>query len=90
MPEIPREKGQFVQPGTVQIVPKINGSWLSVDGMVDFDQELLEEEYPILHAVLGNCYDDSGIPVGSFRTPKLDDWGLEEFEDDNAKYMIRF
>ena len=33
---IPREKGQFVQPGTPQIIPRIAGSFLSIDGFVDF------------------------------------------------------
>ena len=86
----PRNKGQFLQAGTVHIVPKINGSFLSVDGMVDFDTDYLEADYPILHAVLGNVYDDVGTPSGSFRTPKLSDWELEEPVGGNHKYMIRF
>ncbi len=41
-----RNKGSFVQAGTPHIVPKISGSFLSMDGMVDFDTVYLQADYP--------------------------------------------
>ena len=90
MAEVPRNKGQFVQPGTPHIVPNIDGSFLSVDGMVDFDTDYVEADYPVLHAVLGNVYDKPGTPAGSFRTPELAAWGLSNAAGGEYKWMIRF
>ena len=86
----PRNKGQFVQAGTIQLVPKISGSWLSVDGMVDFDVYLNQADYPVLYAVLGNTYNDGGEGPGQFKTPKASDWGLTQHVGGLNKYMIRF
>ena len=90
MPEVPRNKGDFLQAGTVHIVPKIDGSFLSVDGMVDFDIELVQADFPVLYAAIGDTYSDGGTPGGSFRTPKLSDWDLTDPAGGLHKYMIRF
>ena len=86
----PRNKGQFVQAGVPHPIPKIDGSWMSVDGMVDFDVYLNQADYPVLYAVLGDVYNDGGEGAGQFKTPKVDDWGLPEDVGDNFKWMIRF
>ena len=87
----PRNKGQFVQAGIPQIVPLIDGSFLSVDGMVDMDTVYLQADYPVLFAVLGTVYNDVGDDAGTeFRTPKPTDWGLPEDVGGNYKWMIRF
>ena len=88
---VPREKGQFVQVGTPHIVPQIAGSFLSVDGMVDFDSVYLQIDYPELFAVLGTTYNDvSDDSLTEFRTPKTTDWELPEPVGGNHKWMIRF
>lgn len=88
---VPREKGQFVQVGTPHIVPQIAGSFLSVDGMVDFDSVYLQTDYPELFAVLGTTYNDvSDDSLTQFRTPKTTDWELPEPVGGNHKWMIRF
>lgn len=86
----PRNKGQFLQAGTPHVVPKIDGSFLSMDGMVDFDVNLIQADYPVLYAVIGDAYNDGGTPAGSFKTPKVSDWGLPEDVGGNYKWMIRF
>lgn len=70
----PRNKGQFVQAGTPHIVPKINGSFLSMDGMVDFDTNYERDDYPVLYAVIGNAYDDPSTTATQFRTPSKEQW----------------
>ena len=91
MPVIPREKGEFVQPGTPQIIPRIAGSFLSVDGFVDFDSLLLQEDYPVLFALLGTTYNEpTDNDSTEFRTPKTGDWELPEPIGGNHKWMIRF
>ncbi len=89
MPEIARDKGQYWQVGVPAQVPVISGSTLSVDGFVEFDAELLVDEYPTLHAVIGDTYNDS-TPAGSFRTPKTDDWDLADAPNGGYVWMIRF
>lgn len=86
----PRNKGQFVQAATPHIVPKIDGSFLSVDGMVDFDVYLAQADYPELYAQIGDVYNDGGEGAGEFKTPKLTDWGLTEPVGTEHKWMIRF
>lgn len=90
MAEQLRSKGQFVQAGTPHIVPKISGSFLSMDGMVDFDTNYEQDDYPVLYAVLGNTYDDGSTGGTQFRTPTVSDWGLPEDVGNNYKWMIRF
>lgn len=88
---IPREKGQFVQVGTPHLIPEIDGSFLSVDGMVDFDALLLQEDYPELFAVLGLTYNKVGDNNATqFRTPELANWGLTNDPGGTNKWMIRF
>ena len=90
MAEQPRAKGQFLQAGTPHIVPRISGSYLSVDGMVEFDTNYERLDYPELYAVLGNIYDDVTTTATQFRTPKVADWELANPVGDNHKWMIRF
>lgn len=90
MAENPRSKGQFVQAGTPHIVPRIDGSFLSMDGMVDFDMNYERDDYPVLYATLGNVYNDGSTTATQFRTPKVSDWGLPEDVGGNYKWMIRF
>lgn len=87
---VPRNKGQFLQAGTVHVIPKIAGSFLSVDGMVDFDVYLAETDYPDLFAQLGTTYNDGGEGPGEFKTPKLTDWNLTNDVGGLWKWMIRF
>lgn len=88
---IPREKGQFVQVGMPFIVPRIDGSFLSVDGFVDFDTVYLQTDYPLLFAVLGTTYNEVGDDdLTEFRTPKTTIWELPEPIGGNHKWMIRF
>ena len=86
----PRNKGQFTQVGTPHQVPRISGSYLSVDGMVEFDTNYEQADYPELFAVLGNVYDDVSTGPTQFRTPKIDDWDLVDAVSGNFKWMIRF
>ena len=86
----PRNKGQFMQVGTPHQVPKIDGSFLSVDGMVDFDTNYEQADYPVLFAVLGTTYNDGTTGPAQFRTPKIGDWDLPAAPLDNYKWMIRF
>ena len=80
-----------MQVGTPHIVPQIAGSFLSVDGMVDFDSVYLQADYPELFAVLGTTYNDvSDDSLTEFRTPKTTDWELPEPMGGGHKWMIRF
>lgn len=91
MPEVPRSKGQFLQPGMPFIVPVIDGSFLSVDGMLDFDTVYLQEDYPVLFALMGIFYNKPGDnDVTEFRTPELAAWGLSNAPGGEHKWMIRF
>lgn len=91
MAEQNRAKGQFLQAGMPFIVPKIAGSFLSVDGMVDFNSIYLQADYPALFAVLGTAYNKEGDNNATqFRTPTLEDWGLLEDGESKHKWMIRF
>lgn len=91
MAEIPRSKGQFLQPGMPFIVPNIDGSFLSVDGMVDMDTVYLQEEYPTLFAVLGITYNKpADNDLTEFRTPDTAAWGLPVAAGGEYKWMIRF
>ena len=86
---IPRNKGQFVQAGTVHAVPNIDGSFLSMDGMLDLDQLVLQSDYPELYAQIGTTYNiDTDDDLTEFRTPKIDDVGLPSISP--AKCMMRF
>ena len=90
MTEVARNKGQFVQPGTPHIVPKIDGSFMSVDGMVDFGELLVQADYPVLFQVLGIAYNKEGDdPNTEFRMPDVEDWGLPTLDSTKAKWMIR-
>lgn len=80
---VPRDKGQFVQASTPHVVPKILGSYLSMDGMVDFDTNYEQEDYPELYAQIGHTYDDSTTGPTQFKTPKLAEWGLPELKEVN-------
>ena len=90
MPVNPRNKGQFMQVGTPHQVPRISGSFLSVDGMLDFDTNYEQDDYPELFAVLGTVYNDMSTGPTQFRTPKIDDWDLVDAATGNFKWMIRF
>lgn len=86
-----RNKGQFVQAGTPHIVPKISGSFLSTDGMVDFDSVYLQADYPLLFSILGIVYNKpADDDLTEFRTPSLTDWGLTDAAGGEYKWMIRF
>lgn len=90
MPEIPREKGQFVQPGFYVPVMALSSAVVSHDGTVGFDQQLLIEEYPILYEVVGDAFLDTGkgdVLGTHFRTPQQPA-GL--VNDVNIVWRIRF
>lgn len=90
MPEIPREKGQFVQPGAYVPVIAISGSAVTHDGTVDFDQQLLIEEYPILYEIIGDAFLDAGkgdVLGTHFRTPSQ---SANLVNDTNVVWRIRY
>lgn len=72
MPEIPRAKGQFSQPGEVKLFPKVGGSIVSHDGTLAMDAVYDQEDYPVLVEVIGTNFNDAGKgddPATQFRTP---------------------
>lgn len=90
MPEIPRDKGQFVQAGTYVPIVAIGGAGVSVDGTVGFDQQLLVEEYPFLYEVIGDAWTDvgQGDVIGvTFRTPPQ---SVNLVNDTTVEWRIRF
>ena len=72
---VDRTKGQFVQAATMHRIPKIDGSFLSVDGMLDFDTVYEQEDYPDAFANLGIVYNQPGDNDSTqFRTPPIEEW----------------
>ena len=75
MPEVNRAKGQYAQPASIQLYPTIGGSVVSHDGTLGLDEVVLQEDYPVLFAVIGTEYNDAGKgddAATQFRTPPPD------------------
>lgn len=88
---VPRNKGQFAQAGVVYAIPRIDGSFLSVDGMLDLDAVYLQADYPLLFANIGIVYNEPGDDdLTQFRLPAPSVWGLPTGDGINFKWMVRF
>ena len=88
---IPRNKGQFVQAGSVNLYPTIGGSVISHDGTLALDTVYLQDDYPNLFEAIGTQWNDAGKgddPLTQFRTPPASSFpsvsGLE------CEWRIRF
>ena len=91
MPINPRNKGQFVQAGSLHIFPAPRGAVVSHDGTLALDSVHLQADYPELFAVLGIQYNDGGKgddDATQFRTPNETTLGLPTLGD--AEWRIRF
>lgn len=87
MAEIPRNKGQFSQSGSIQLYPLINGSVVNHDGTVEFDVQLTIDEFPTLYGIYGDEWTDTGkgdVVGVTFRTPN------EPTAPSGFVYRIRF
>ncbi len=74
MAEQNRAKGQFVQAGSLVIVPVNSpgsGAAISVDGCVQCDTVYLQSDYPVLFGAIGTEYNDNEKDnvATEFRTP---------------------
>ncbi len=74
MAEQNRAKGQFVQAGSLVIVPVNSpgsGAAISVDGCVACDTVYLQSDFPVLFGVIGTEYNDNEKDDinTQFRTP---------------------
>ena len=88
---LPTEKGFYEQPGMPRMIPRINGSFLSVDGYVELGTAYLQSEFPRLYAVLGTTYNEaSDDDTTDFRTPTEGNWDLMPAEGGNYKWMIKY
>lgn len=70
---VPRNKGQFVQAGSVILYPTVGGSVVSHDGTLAMDSVHLQSDFPILFEVIGTNFNDAGKgddPATQFRTPE--------------------
>ena len=68
----PRNKGQFVQAGSINLYPTIGGSVISHDGTLGLDTVHLQADYPELFAAIGIQWNDGGKgddDLTQFRTP---------------------
>ena len=91
MAEIPRNKGQFVQSGTICLYPTIGGAVVSHDGTLALDTAYLQEAYPFLFQVIGTQYNDPGKgdnAATEFRTPPASDF--PDVSALNCEWRIRF
>ena len=92
MAEVPRAKGEFLQPGQICLYPKIGGSVVSHDGTLALDTIYLQADYPILFEIIGTNYNDlvkGDDPLTEFRTPPPADFPA--LPDSNlAEWRIRF
>lgn len=84
---VPRNKGHFVQAGSIILYPTVSGSVVSHDGTLPMDSVHLQTDYPFLFQVIGTDFNDPGKgddPATQFRTP-LDPGAPAGYE-----YRIRF
>ena len=69
---VPREKGEFVQAGSIQLYPVISGQVVSHNGTLALDTVHLQSNYPVLFEVIGTEYNQSDKGDNDstqFRTP---------------------
>lgn len=88
---VPRNKGHFVQAGSVNLYPTRGGSVYSHDGTLALDSVHLQSDYPQLFAVIGVDYNDSGKgddDETQFRTPPHSDF--PDVSGLNCEWRIRF
>lgn len=72
MAEVPRNKGNFIQPGMLIPVARVGGAVISHDGTLALDSVYLQADYPVLFDFLGTTFNDplKGDDAGTqFRTP---------------------
>ncbi len=72
MAEVPRNKGNFLQPGMLIPVVKISGFVVSHDGTLALDTVYLQADYPVLFDLLGTTFNDplkGDDSATQFRTP---------------------
>lgn len=75
-----RNKGQFVQAGTLCFFPNTDGTDATVvshDGTLACDSVHLQADYPELYGVIGTSFNDLGKgddPATQFRTPTAPTW----------------
>ena len=85
----PRVQGQYVQPGTIVLLPEIeSGNLISVDGYLPLDAVYLQADYPTLFSIIGTFFNDplkGDDPLTDFRTP-----ALSPPEVSGARWMVRF
>ena len=92
MAEQPRNKGQFVQPGSLVMVaasPAGSGNSITHDGTLACDTAYLQVDYPVLFSVLGIAYNSAGKgdnDATQFRTPPAPAWS----NDTNWVPRVRF
>lgn len=88
MAEVPRNKGNFIQPGMIIPVLKIGGFVVSHDGTLALDTVYLQTDYPVLFDLLGTTFNDVGKGddgATQFRTPPAPTDPSVDFE-----WRIRF
>lgn len=88
----PRNKGQFVQAGTLCLYPSPSGSVVSHDGTLACDSVHLQADYPVLFQVIGTNYNDAGKgddPATQFRTPPAPTYDSKSV-DSGWEWRVRF
>lgn len=91
MPEQVRNKGQFVQAGTISLYPTISSAVITHDGTLALDTVYQQEDYPFLFQIIGINYNDAGKgddDATQFRTPPPSDF--PDLSGLNCEWRIRF
>ena len=89
MAEVPRNKGNFIQPGMAVPVLQIGGFVVSHDGTLAPDTAYLQADYPVLFDLIGTTFNDplkGDDGATQFRTPQAPDVSLGS----NWTWRIRF
>lgn len=88
MVEVPRNKGNFVQPGYLVPVVRVGGAVVSHDGTLACDEVYSQNAYPVLFGIIGTTFNNVGKgddAATQFRTPPPpSDLGV------NFEWRVRF
>ena len=89
MPVQARVQGQYVQPGTIVLIPEIaNGALIPIDGFLELDAVYLQADYPVLFGIIGIFFNDplkGDNPATQFRTPSV-----APPEISGCRWMVRY